>query len=97
MSFQKGHERFGGRAPGTPNKFTGSAKEAILEVFERMGGVEGLYEWAAASEKNQRIFYTAFMKMAPREVFLQNGEMPDNLPFRLFIEGQEDQAKTGIS
>jgi hypothetical protein len=35
-----------GRPAGRPNKITGQAKENIAEVFERLGGVEGMVRWA---------------------------------------------------
>jgi hypothetical protein len=35
-----------GRLAGRPNKITGQAKENIAEVFEMLGGVEGMLKWA---------------------------------------------------
>ena len=35
-----------GRPAGRPNKITGQAKENIAEVFEILGGVEGMVKWA---------------------------------------------------
>jgi len=35
-----------GHPAGRPNKITGQAKENIAEVFERLGGVEGMVKWA---------------------------------------------------
>ncbi len=87
MAFEKGHEKIGGREAGTVNKFTGTVKDVVLEVFARMGGVDGLHEWAMASEKNKRIFYAALMKMLPRELYVGNQDSPESLPFRIFIEG----------
>ena len=85
----KDGEKTGGREKGTPNKFTGTVKEAYLEVFQRLGGVDGLHKWASSSEANKREFYRGFMKILPREVHLVNPETPNDLPFRLVIEGQE--------
>jgi hypothetical protein len=35
-----------GRPAGRPDKNPGQAKENIAEVFERLGGVEGMVKWA---------------------------------------------------
>jgi len=92
QGFQDGHEKLGGRKKGTPDKFNGTVKEAVLEVFQKLGGVEGLYLWAAESASNKRIFYTAFMKMLPREVHIANGDSPEDLPFRIAIEKGDDDS-----
>ena len=44
MKFVKGHLKHGGRKKGTPNKFT-SIKESFLEVFNELGGSEGLHQF----------------------------------------------------
>jgi hypothetical protein len=43
-----------GRPAGRPNKITGQAKENIAEVFEMLGGVEGMVKWA---RNHQAEFY----------------------------------------
>lgn len=59
-------ERRGGRQKGTPNKATRDIRQAILNVYERMGGEDALLVWATA---NTDTFYTAFLtKMVPRPV-----------------------------
>ena len=56
-----------GRPKGSLNKVTNEVKAAILEVFEKMGGVQGMYEWATSSEENKTIFYTKiYPKLLPR-------------------------------
>ncbi len=85
----KSGEKTGGRQKGTPDKFNGTVKEVVLDVFGRLGGVEGLHSWVKESASNKRVFYGAFLKMLPREVHLANGESPDSLPFRLLIESEE--------
>lgn len=84
--FQKGE---GGRKEGCANKITGSVKETILDVFNKMGGAEGLYAWATECATNKRLFYMSFMKMLPREVHVQNDKSPDALPFNI-IEEKDD-------
>jgi len=39
-------KKFGGRTKGTPNKLTTSVKEAILEAFDKVGGIEYLVDIA---------------------------------------------------
>lgn len=65
--------RFGpgnpGRPKGSKNKFTG-LKEAFLEVFEMMGGSQGLYDWAMESRRNKSEFYSMVTRLFPHEVNL---------------------------
>ena len=54
-----------GRPKGTPNKLTNVARGAVLDVFNRMGGADGLLRWAEAEPTS---FYSAFLKLIPKEV-----------------------------
>ncbi len=55
-----------GRPKGLQNKTTKAAKEAIAEVFERMGGATALLAWA---EDNNEKFYTIIWpKIIPLQV-----------------------------
>jgi hypothetical protein len=51
-----------GRKPGTQNKNTRALKEAILHVFEDLGGAEHLKTWA---QQNQTEFYRIFARLTP--------------------------------
>ena len=42
-------------------------------VFDRLGGEEGFYEWAAQSPENLREFYRLYAKMLPNEVTGEGG------------------------
>lgn len=42
--------------------------DVMDEVFDRLGGVEGLYEWAAQSPENLKEFYKLIAKRLPNEV-----------------------------
>lgn len=53
-------KKTGGRRPGSPNKSTRAFKEAVLDVFHLIGGVEAFAKWA---KENQSEYYT---KIAPR-------------------------------
>lgn len=72
MARPKGSPKLGGRQKGTPNKTTQAAKEAIAEVFERMGGADALLTW---SKDNQERFYTVIW---PKIVPLSVGGDKDN-------------------
>lgn len=85
----KGSEKTGGRTAGTPNKFSKTVKDAFLEVFDGLGGPEGFLKWAQKSDSNQKVFYSAFAKMLPKEIHVANSDSPDSLPFRLLVESEE--------
>lgn len=55
-----------GRPAGVPNKVTTAVKEDVLEVYARLGGVDGLTEWAKSSQRNRTMFYGWMMsKLLP--------------------------------
>ena len=51
-----------GRPLGSKNKFT-TLKNAFIETFEELGGVDNLVEWAGA---NQAEFYRMVARLMPR-------------------------------
>ena len=53
-----------GRPVGSKNKFT-TPKNAFIETFEELGGVDNLVEWARA---NQIEFYRMVARLMPKEV-----------------------------
>ena len=53
-----------GRPVGSKNKFT-TLKNAFIETFEELGGVDNLVEWARA---NQTEFYRMVARLMPKEV-----------------------------
>ena len=53
-----------GRPVGSKNKFT-TLKNAFIETFEEIGGVDNLVEWARA---NQTEFYRMVARLMPKEV-----------------------------
>jgi len=55
----------GGRVAGTPNKTTSHVKEALIEAFEGMGGIESLRAWAEAEPTE---FYKLWAKLLPQEL-----------------------------
>jgi hypothetical protein len=60
-----------GRRRGAVNKISAEARELIAEAFKRLGGVNGLIEWAQKSDKHMTAFYTKmYMKLVPAQMNL---------------------------
>ncbi len=79
-SQKKGHPKAGGRAKGTPNKVTRSAKEAFAAAFEGVGGVERLILWA---KLNPTDFFKLYARLIPVELsgeIKARIEMIDDIP-----------------
>jgi hypothetical protein len=58
-----------GRPPGTPNKTTKLAKEAIAAAAEALGGHKRLAEWAKEDPKNEHTFWSViYPKLVPVQV-----------------------------
>jgi hypothetical protein len=70
MPFQKGKKKTGGRKRGQPNHTTTSIKEAFLEAFTKLGGVDSLVEWG---KENKTDFYKLATKLIPVEVTGKDG------------------------
>jgi hypothetical protein len=47
-----------GRATGTPNKVTVSARQVLDEAFNKVGGVDRLAEWILKSPRNEYAWWT---------------------------------------
>jgi hypothetical protein len=84
-------KKTGGKKKGFQSAHTASFKDAYLEVFERLGGVEGFAQWAGETASNKRIFYQMGKAMLPKEIFVKNGETPESLPFRMTIESEDKE------
>ena len=80
MANIKGSKKTGGRQAGTPNKITSLVKNALIDAFEQIGGVENLVEWG---RENQTDFYKLWVKVLPS----QDGEkVIDNKPIEVIIK-----------
>jgi hypothetical protein len=55
-------KKTGGRAAGTPNKFSGALKDMILQALDKAGGVEYLEKQA---KENPTAFMTLVGKIVP--------------------------------
>lgn len=65
-SFKKGEKRPGqGRPKGVPNKVTADLRAAILESFDRLGGVGYLVK---VGKKNQNAYLALVGKVIPTEI-----------------------------
>lgn len=58
-------QKTGGRKAGTPNKFTGNIKDAVLETFYALGGVKHMTKWARESPTD---FYRICSKLIPTQI-----------------------------
>ena len=63
-----------------------SLKESFVNVFEELGGVEGLCSFVKKSQANRRMFYMMIAKMLPKEVAVTSDVTPESLPFIIKIE-----------
>ena len=63
-------ERRGGRQKGTPNKISLSVKQAILDTFTALGGVEHMRAWA---EEHPPDFYKIAARLIPTEITGMDG------------------------
>lgn len=71
-AFKKGQKRVpgSGRKKGDVNKVTRSVKEALVECFDKMGGVEALVRWA---KRNQTDFYKLWTRLLPIQITGEGG------------------------
>jgi hypothetical protein len=62
----RGGKRDGaGRPAGVPNKLSAAVKDNIIEVFDKIGGVDSMAIWAT---ENQTQFFNLYAKLLPHEV-----------------------------
>jgi len=74
-----------GRPKGSPNRTTASAKEAIAQAAEGLGGADRLIAWAKEEPANERAFWaTIYPKLLPLQV---SGE--DGAPIQAVITWQK--------
>ena len=56
-----------GRPKGATNKIPKQVKENIVAVFDELGGLDGMVDWAKSDPKNQTEFYRFYARLAPIE------------------------------
>ena len=77
-----------GRPKGSPNRTTASAKEAIAQAAEKLGGADRLVAWAQEEPANERAFWsTIYPKLLPLQV---SGE--DGGPIQAVIRWQNEKS-----
>lgn len=77
MPYKKGNVKKGGRIKGTPNKFTGTVKEAVFNAFKQLQE-DPKTDLMAFAKKYPREFYTIAAKLIPSELVGVDGK--DLLP-----------------
>ena len=55
-------KKTGGRQKGTPNKLNANAKDNIAAVFQRIGGLEAMAQWAT---ENRTEYYRIYSRLLP--------------------------------
>jgi hypothetical protein len=55
-------QKTGGRQAGTPNKISTAVRDNVLSVFDQIGGVENMSDWA---KENPTQFYALYAKLLP--------------------------------
>ena len=69
-----------GRPKGARNRLTNEAKAAILEAFEKLGGVDRLVKWVEKDPANETLYWTKiFPKLLPRQP-VEATPAPEELP-----------------
>ena len=63
-----------GRPKGSPNKTTQSAKDAIAQAAESLGGADRLVAWVKEDPGNEKVFWgTIYPKLLPLQVSGEGG------------------------
>ena len=65
MPFEPKRPKTGGRQPGTPNRLTGAFREAVLIVYDGLGGHAAFLQWAS---KNRTEYYKIAARLIPAEM-----------------------------
>lgn len=73
---EKPKRRVGGSRKGIPNKTTTSAREAIIDVFNRIGGRKNFARWA---RENETEFYRHFARLIPTDTLIKKEYIANNV------------------
>jgi hypothetical protein len=60
-----------GRKAGTPNKMSATVKENVIAVFDGIGGVEHMKQWAIDNPNN---FYNIYAKILPTQTEISGAD-----------------------
>jgi hypothetical protein len=62
-SENRGGRREGsGRKPGSPNKVSTTVKQNVIDVFDKIGGIDAMASWAT---DNRSEYYRIYSRLAP--------------------------------
>jgi len=81
LSSHGGKRPGSGRKAGVPNKLSATAKQNVIEVFEQLGGVDHMKQWAIDNPNN---FYNIYAKILPTQTEL-SGPDGSELPLGIGI------------
>jgi integrase len=68
-----------GRPVGSKNKVPANLRDDLITVYEHLGGIQGMVEWAKAKDGNRALFYRILASTLPRQVaacHLINNDVP---------------------
>jgi len=71
-----GSPKTGGRAPGSLNKVTATVKDNVIEVFNMIGGLDAMAEWAT---EHRTDFFRLYAKLLPLQVEAEIKHKTDRL------------------
>ena len=57
-----------GRPVGSRNKVPANLRNDLMTVYEQLGGIEGMREWAKKSDRNRTVFYKILASTLPRQL-----------------------------
>ena len=57
-----------GRPIGSKNKVPANLRNDLVTVYEKLGGIQGMVEWAKAKEGNRALFYRILASTLPRQI-----------------------------
>jgi len=78
-----------GRPKGAKDKIARSVKKDIEKAFEKIGGVEGLVNWAKKNTRNREKLYDWYFSMLPKNVDTKHsGEIMTKMTFDFGDNGE---------
>ena len=57
-----------GRPLGSKNRVPANLRNDLITVYEKLGGIQGMVEWAKAKEGNRALFYRILASTLPKYV-----------------------------
>jgi len=63
-------------------------KESFCEVYEKLGGTEGLFKWIQSHQNNKREFYKMMLMILPKEIDMRG----EGLDTKIFIIREKENA-----